>query len=178
MPTRLINHIFHTSHDRFLGNRRRCYGVNQSPSLISHIAVAADWHLAQAIDRAHHPTSLKIIQLMVFDLNFRGSGQEAFVHQDNFSGRIAVRTIFSTSKPVKTTRRRRSAAASKDLLDTRQELLAAATITRPSQSAIIFDFLASIALTSHLNTTVTWLRSSGAGQEHPRGQSQPMKSVA
>ena len=57
--------------------------------------------------------------------------------KDNFLRRIAVRTIFSISKPVKTTRRPVSAAASKTCWIRDRLLATAATMTRPSQSEIV-----------------------------------------
>ena len=58
--------------------------------------------------------------------------------RDNFLSRIAVRTIFSISNPVKTTRRPVSAAASKTCWIRERLLATAATMIRPSQSAMVW----------------------------------------
>ena len=163
--TRLINHIFHASHDSFLGNWRRRYDVNQIAFLDFHIAVTANWHLTQAIDRLTHPASLQDDQLMVFKLrHFLGLDQKAFVHQGQLLEADSRTNDVFNIKACQNHSAASLCSCIKDLLDTRQ----VAGNRCNNHTAIpvsnrIFDFLADLALTSHLNSAVGigWITEQG-----------------
>ena len=80
--TSLVNHIFHTRYDCFLGNRWRCNDINQISVFDFYITVTTDGHLAQTVNGLAHPTRLQDNQLMVFKLrHFLRLDQQALIRQ-------------------------------------------------------------------------------------------------